>query len=325
MQDVALHNAGQVKDEVIEYFLERGVPIRHLQLEAANLVSDDKWRDLFRRHGSQLDSLKLSWLDFSGDDETVAHLTRYCPNLSRLKLKKLFKIGDQSLEYIAEMKNLKHLSLRFVQPTNTEPLLKLISAVGPNLRTLSLERFENADDSVLQAIHTCCRHLNKLRFTENDYCTDTGFVDLFCAWENPPLSFLDLASNRDLDYTNPDGPKDPIGLASEGFKAMMTHSGSRVEKLDISSCRHISHGAFLETFDGVKTYPSLKDVNISFLTRIDGPVVVGIFKSCPQLRKLTAFGCFNVRDVLVPPSVALIGLPNTQDSLMIEGDLIVDL
>lgn len=322
---MSLHNAGQIKDEVIEYILERRVPIKHLQLEASNLVSDEKWRDLFQRHGPQLETLKLSWLDFSMDDETVAHLAAGCPNITRLKLKKLFKIGDKSLESIAEMKNLKHLSLRLVQPTSAETLVKLITAVGPNLRTLSLEKFENADDSVLQTIHTSCRHLNKFRFTDNDFCTDRGFVDLFTDWRNPPLSFLDLASNRDLDYTNPDGPEDPIGLASEGFKAMMGHSRSLVERLDISSCRHISHAAFLETFDGIKTYPCLKDINISFLTMIDTPVAVGIFKSCPQLRKLTAFGCFNVRDVLVPPRVALVGLPNAQETIMVGGEMVGDL
>ena len=305
--------------------MERGVPLKHLQLDGSNLVTDEKWRDFFRRHGPQLETLKLSWLDFSLDDETVAHLAAGCPNLSRLKLKKLFKIGDKSLESIAEMKNLKHLSLRFVQSTDAETLAKLIAAVGPDLRTLSLEKFENADDSVLHAIHTCCRHLTKFRFTENDFCTDRAFVDLFTDWENPPLSFLDLSSNRDLDYTKPDGPEDPIGLASEGFKTMMRHSGDRVEWLDISSCRHISHAAFLETFDGVRTYPCLKNVNISFLTRIDTPIAAGIFKSCPQLKKLTAFGCFNVRDVLVPPGVALIGLPNAQEAIMVEEDLFADL
>lgn len=301
------------------------MPIKHLQLEAANLVSDEKWRHFFSRHGQQLETLKLSWLDFSMDDETIAHLAKQCPNITRLKLKKLFKIGDQSLESIAEMKKLEHLTLRLVQPTNAEQLFNLITAVGPNLRTLSLEKFENADDSVLQSIHKNCRRLSKFRFTENDLCTDRGVVDLFTSWANPPLSSLDLASNRDLDYTNPDGPEDPTGLASEGFKALMRHSGSRLERLDISSCRHITHAAFLETFDGVKTYSFLKDLNISFLTRVDTPVVAGIFKSCPKLRKLTAFACFNVRDVLVPAGVALIGVPNAHNSIIVEGDFTWDL
>lgn len=259
------------------------------------------------------------------DDETVAHLAEGCPNITRLKLKKLFKIGDPSLEAIAGMKKLEHLSLRFVQPASVEQLVNLITSIGPNLRTLSLEKFENADDTLLQSIHKNCRRLSKFRFSENDLCTDRGIVDLFTSWNNLPLSSIDLASNRDLDNANPDGPQDPTGLASEGFKALMGHSGSRLERLDISSCRHITHATFLEIFDGLKIYPFLQALNISFLTRIDTPVVAGIFKSCPRLKKVTAFACFNVRDVLVPAGVALIGVPNAQDSIIVEGDFTGDL
>jgi len=74
----------------------------------------------------------------------------------------------------------------------------------------------------------------------------------------------------------------------------------------------------------VKTYPWLQELNISFLTRIDTPIVAGIFKSCPKLKKVTAFACFNVKDALVPAGVALIGLPNAQDSILINADAIED-
>ena len=259
------------------------------------------------------------------DDETVMHLVLGCPNLKRFKMKKCFKIGDASLETIGQLRNLEHLSLRFIHPTSPAYLIGLIEAVGAKLRTLSLEKFESAEDSVLQAIHSSCHNLSKLRFTENDYCTDAAFVGLFANWINPPLTFVDLNSNRDLDYTNPNGPDDPVGLASAGFKALIKHSGSRIERLDISSCRHITHEAFAQVFDGIQQYPYLKDINISFLTRIDTTVLAGIFKSCPMMTKVTAFGCFNIKDALVPAGVALIGVPNAQDSIIQEGDFMGEL
>ena len=46
-RNVNLRNAGQFKDEVIEYIIERHIPIRNLQLEAANLVSNEGWINLF--------------------------------------------------------------------------------------------------------------------------------------------------------------------------------------------------------------------------------------------------------------------------------------
>lgn len=325
VQTLNLRNSGQFKDEVIDYILERNIPIQHLQLAAPNLVSDAKWQEFFRRRGSHLDSLKLSGLDYAMDDHTVSQMVEHCPNLRRLKLKECFKVGDPSLDAISRMKKLEHLSLRLKLPTSASSLASLIAQIGYSLRTLSLERFDNADDSVLKTIHTTCNQLSKLRFTLNDFCTDAGFVSLFSDWSNPPLAFADLSSNRDLDYANPDGPTDAIGLASNGFRALIKHSGSRLERLDISSCRHITYEAFSEIFDGATQYPYLRDMNISFLTRVDTPILAGVFRSCPQLTKVTAFGCFNIRDVEVPAGLALIGVPNAQDSIVQGGDYLTTL
>ena len=325
VRDLNLRNAGQFKDEVVDYILERDITIQHLQLAAPNLISDAKWREFFRRRGSHLESLKLSGLDYAMDDDTIVQMAEDCPNVRRLKLKECFRIADPSLDAISGMKKLEHLSLRLKLPTSASSLASLISQIGHKLRTLSLERFENADDSVLEAIHTTCTQLGKLRFTLNDFCTDAGFVSFFSDWSNPPLTFADLSSNRDLDYANPDGPTEPIGLASNGLRALIRHSGSRLERLDISSCRHITYEAFLEVFDGTKQYPYLNDINISFLTTIDTLILAGIFRSCPQLTKITAFGCFNVRDVEVPAGVALIGVPNALDSIVQGGDYLASL
>ena len=88
----------------------------------------------------------------------------------------------------------------------------------------------------------------------------------------------------------------------------------------MSSCRHISHDAFTAVFDGVRTYPALESLSVSFCSGVDDAVVAGIFKSCPNLRKIDVFGCFAVKDVQVPRGVVLLGRPNAQDGLAIEGD-----
>ena len=321
LERLNLRQAGQVKDEVIDYILDRKVPLKELQLDAANLVSDGKWQEFFAQQGHLLKSLKLSWLDYSMRDETVESLVQGCPNLKRLKLKKCCKLGDAALEALSKLQYLEHLSLQLTLPISTDTVNALISAVGSKLQTLSLEKFDNADDSTIEVIRSSCTRLTKLRFTNNDLCRDQAFTNLFTDWANPPLSFVDLSSNRDVDYTKPDGPEDPIGLASEGFKALMVHSGSKLERLDISSCRHISNEDLLEVFDGTKQYPLLRDVNISFVQKAETPAVAGIFKSCPKLAKVTAFACVNLRDLTVPTGVALIGVPNAQDSIIQEGGI----
>ncbi|KAI9814727.1 MAG: hypothetical protein M1827_002993 [Pycnora praestabilis] len=320
IENLTLLNAGQFKDEVMDYVLERGVPLKHIQLEAANLLSNKAWSELFSRRGLELESLKLAWLDYSMEDETIAQMVICCPNLKRLRLKKCFKIGDAAVQSIAQLTKLEHLTLSLKLPVSADSLCYVVSSIRENLRTLCLDNFVNADDNVLAAIHDGCQHLAKFRLIENDLCTDAGFVKLFTDWRNPPLSSVCLSSNRDVDYNQPDGPEESIGLASKGFQALMDHSGSNIERLDISSCRHITHETFTNIFDGLKEYPNLRDLNISFLTRVDTPIVVGMIKSCPRLVKLTAFGCFNIRDVPVPSGMALIGVPNAQDSIIVNGE-----
>ena len=325
LRTVNLRNAGQFKDEVLDYMMERDVPVEHLQLEAANLVSNGKWMEYFSRCGHRLVSLKLAWLDNAMDETAFVHVLRNSPNLRQVKIRKCFKLGEKALLALSRLEHLEQLSLQDIRPTTSIALARLISAVGEKLKTLSLEDFVEADDVILAAIRSSCPKLNKLRLTGNDICTDAGFRDLFIGSTNIPLSVVDFHKTRSMDYSQPDGPEKPVGLASDGFEALMEHSSSAIERLNVTSCRHITYESFSKVFDGRKQYPLLKEIAINFLTKIDTTIVAGMFKSCPQMVKVEAFGCFNVTCVAVPKGVALIGLPNAQSSIVQEGDVDADL
>lgn len=319
LTQINLRFAGQLKDNVLEYMMDRNPQIKNLQLDATNLVSDTCWRRVFQKYGQQLESIKLSNLDFCLDDESVTEMCKHCTGLRRLKLKQCWKTGDESLKAIAGLKWLEHLSLTFVQETEKDRLGGIIANTGSSLRTLSLEGFHNADDSVLELIHSRCHSLYKLRFSDNAVCTDKGFSHLFQNWGNTPLEFVDLSSTRDVDKSNPDGPEEAIGLAPKGFVALMNHSGAGIQKLNISSCRHISHAAFEEVFSEGKQYPHLKELDVSFQPVMDDYLIGCIFRSCPAIKKVVAFACFNVREVRVPTGVALIGGLRAQDPIVVEG------
>jgi DNA repair protein RAD7 len=307
LEKINLRCAGQMKDQTFEYMMDRDLPIKYLQLDASNLISDSCWRQYFQSRGSRLECIKLSNLDSSMDDESVRKMASYCTNLRFLKLEECWNLADDSLLAIATFPRLEHLSLEFLKETTATNIIRMVQRLGSNLRTLSLRGFKNADDQVLETIHQCCRKLSKLRFANNAICTDQGFKQLFRNWDNPPLTFVDLSGTRDVDNRNPDGPQNAIGLASEGFKALMEHSGAKIEKVDISSCRHISRDAFSAVFDGTRKFPSLRELDISFHTVVDGCLLGRIFQCCPALTKVIAFACFSVRDVQVPASIALIG------------------
>ncbi|KIW30091.1 uncharacterized protein PV07_05866 [Cladophialophora immunda] len=323
---VNLRFAGQLKDAPLLYMADKCRKIRHLQLGATNLVSDKAWIELFNSLGPQLESLKLSELNDSLKDETVVVLTDKCQKLKRLKLRSCSHMSEASLDALCSLQNLEHLTLGSVaQETSSETLTKLISTLGHNLRTLCLEDFHELDDTVIEAIKNHCLNLYKLRIRGSSICTDRSFADLFdgnCPF--PPLLYADFSDNRDIDNTNPEGPQDdPIGFGSLALSALMAHSGSRLGSLNLKACRHVSHSALLEVFDGVKQYPFLKDMDLSFVTQVDDVVMTGIFKSCPSLAKLVVFACFNARWTSIPAGIAVIGLPNASANI-VQGDFVVE-
>ena len=312
---LVLRNACQLKDTAIEYMLDKCDGITHLQLYAANLVSNQMWLKIFQRYGPQLQTVQLNWLDATFDDEIALEMIKSCPNISRLKLKLCRRLGAGAEDFDSELQHLEHLSLQTTAIITPESLHALVQSRGPQLKTLSLEHFQDLDDSVLAGIHDNCKVLTKLRISENDTATDAGYAALFNDWANHPLKFADFNSDRDVDHNNPNGQEEAIGLADAGFTALMKHSGSSLEHLNIASCRHISLGTFNEVFDGKKVYPALKTIDISFCSRVDTRVIAGIFMSCSAVKKVIAFGCFDVQDVVVPSDVVLIGVPRAQDAI----------
>ncbi|KAK9848532.1 hypothetical protein MYU51_016557 [Penicillium brevicompactum] len=298
-----------LKDEILHYMMDRDMQIQDLHLDGSNLVTDACWRQLFMKLGTRLQSLKLWNLNSAFDDETAQVMCNHCPNLQRLKLKFLHRTGNGTLEAISTLKALEHLSLHFLKETEIDEkhLLTIITNAGPRLKTLSLEEFENADDSLLQLIHEKCHSLKKLRLSKNCTVTDKGLAALFADWPNKALTFVDMNSLRDVDMTNPNGPVEPVGLASAGFIALMEHSGAKIEHLNIASCRHIPYQAFEQVFAEGKVYPELKYLDISFSPAVDDYLTMCIFRCCPALQRLIVFACFKIRDIHIPRGLAVIG------------------
>ncbi|KAM5451232.1 UV-damaged DNA-binding protein rad7 [Microsporum audouinii] len=315
LERVNLRCAGQLKDPVLEYVTGRESQIKHLTLDASNLVTEDCWRRFFKARGSRLETLKLSNLDCALDDETVEVIVSHCPNLRRLKLTDCWKLTYACLRSIARLEKLEHLSLNMRHHDSTktfdedlECINSLLKSRCDNLRTLSFEHFKPLDGSSLAILHDQARHLNKLRISHNENCTDSSFASLFSDWANPPLAYVDLSSNRLVDHSRPAIPEDsPTGLASNGFRALMAHSGEKIERLNVCSCREVNYKALEEVFGGDKKYALLKEVDLSFLTRVDDFIMGRLFQACPAVSKVIAFGCFNVVDVKAPANVALIG------------------
>jgi DNA repair protein RAD7 len=322
VETVNLRFAGQLKDDALLYMTDKCKRIRHLQLGATNLVSDKAWIEMFRVLGPQLETLKLSELNDSMREDAVKELAQNCRGLKRLKLRSCSHMTEQSIESLCALTKLEHLTLSIAQPeTSAATLVKLVSSLGPNLRTLCLEDYIELDDTVLETIKNHCPRLVKLRIRGSSVCSDAAFASLFdnnCPF--PPLVYADFSENRDIDNMNPEGPtENPIGFGSSALTALMVHSGTRLEHLNLKSCRHISRAALGDTFDGAKQYPALREMDLSFMTQVDDVVMAGVFKSCPAVAKLAVFACFNAREAAIPSGIAVVGLPNAHNRVVV-GD-----
>lgn len=319
VKNIKVRNAIQFKDEVMEYLLSRDkVELEGLYLHGANLLSAEMWQKFLTEKGKPLQKLQVYFIDKHFNDECLATLKTATPSLNRIKVYNNQIVSGDGLLELIHLKNLEHVSIHIQKHVHSDIYVDVFRKIGAGLKTLSLRMVPKMDNTVLDAIHSNFRRLSKLRITHSEVMTDAGFVRLFTDWANPGLKFIDLQKCRHVDSQNPRENPDGIGLCSEGFKALMAHSGHSLRELNIHACRHVSSEAFEEVFGPTKIYQELTSLEISFCEQVTDFVVGCIFRSCPNLKELNVFGCMRVRDVKVPRGKILVGVPNVL-GMVIEG------
>lgn len=311
--------AVQFKDEVMDYLLSRDTNLETFYLHGANLLSEDKWHEFLIAKGANLKGLQVYYTDLHVGDETIKMVKTHCPQIKRLKIENNQKLTDEGVKALAGIPSLEHVGLQLLQKTSAKALTHFISAIGGNLQTLSLKIMPDANDTVLDAIHNTCHSLVKLRITDSEKMTDAGFARMFKDWANPPLQILDLQKCRYVNAAAPRTNDDDVGLCSEGFKALMAHSGSHLRDLNIHACRNITAEAFEEAFGNDASYPELRKLEISFCEEVTDFILGSIFRACPNIQEVNVFGCMKVKDVRVPRGVILVGVPNAQ-GMIVQGD-----
>lgn len=302
--------------------MTRNIELEDLYLHGANLLSKDKWKEYLEKKGHALRALRVYFTDLHFGDEILALLPTTCPSLTRLKVSHNQEVTGTGVAAIGQISTLRHLSLDLRNEIHSDIYVDLLSKIGAGLETLCLTRVPQADNTVLDAIHTHCRSLTKLRITESEEMTDAGFVRLFRDWANPGLTIVDFQKCRQLDSARPRDNPDGLGLCSDGFRALVAHSGKTLRELNVHGCRHIAVGAFEDVFRsevGGRQYEAMQKLEISFCEEVTDFVVGCVFRCCPSLRELNVFGCMKVRDVRVPRGKILVGVPNAK-GMVIEGD-----
>ncbi|KAI0977501.1 hypothetical protein F4678DRAFT_468647 [Xylaria arbuscula] len=318
LRRLKLRSAIQFTDKVMEFLLTRNIALESIYIHGANLLTEDMWAKYLKQKGQHLKELHVYYTDRHFSDKSVDVLSSACPNLTRLKICHNQEVSDEGIKYTGRLDQLEHLSLQCIKKTTTDAYVDVIRHIGQHLQTFSIKKVSEVDDRLLDAIHENCTNLSKLRITDSEYMTDAGFARLFRGWGNKQLSFLDLEKCRHVDAAKPRDNEHMVGFCSEGFEALMEHSGTGLQHLNLHACRHISLESFEKVFASDKCYSQLRFLEISFCENVNDFVVGSIFRSCPNLKDLNVFGCMKVKDVRVPRGKILVGVP-TALGMRIEG------
>jgi DNA repair protein RAD7 len=314
IKHLRIRNAVQFKNHVMDYLTNSTVELQSFSIHGANLIDDEHWEAFLDIKGKHLKSLKVYYNDGSFGDGIVKKVADWCPDLERLKISHNWNVSDQGLKHIPKLKKLQHLTLHLLKETTNAPYVDIIKIIGHQLRTLSISEARELDDSVLEAIHTHCTKLEKLRIHDNHEMTDAGFAKLFTDWGNPSLRFVDFGYCRHIDPIEPEGNTPGIGLCNEGCTALMAHSAKNLRFLRINDCRHITSECFENVFaygpagppqqivkgkSAAKSQPSLVATGPSSFANLRNPALGAAAPLFPHLEAADVSFCWGVTDEAV--------------------------
>jgi DNA repair protein RAD7 len=299
VKDLTLRWCGQVKDEVIDHWIDNFKQLERVHLEGANLVSNDAWQRFFSKFGAGLVELRLSWLDHAFNEDTTAMMVTCCPNLRVLKLKKVWKMGRAGLKMLGQLENLEVLTLldrtRLIE---AEDLVELVTKIGPKLTTLSLLEVQDSDDTVLRAIHEHCHRLRTLKLTKNDLYTSQGFIELFKDWKSTGLEKLNVEYCCNMDTEKPLVNTAGIGFDDDPLTYALIHSGHSLKNLNLKGDRHITRASLEVAFDGRREFPNLSEIDLGFIGDVNDILLKQLERSCPALDRIWVSWIFLILEIL---------------------------
>ena len=249
------------------------------------LVHSNAWQEFFKRHPKLEGFLITQSPRF--DLACLETLVRQCPGIKELRLREVGKLNDAFLSEIERLEQgLWYLDLSEPSESCSESaMLKMIAAVSKTVTHLSLSNHDLlTDEFLIEGLQTHMKHLESLTLSYVPELTDAGVADLFGAWKgNPPLTSLDMSRNE--------------VLGSAALKAILKHSASRLEQLNINGWKEVGEGE-LKLIGRAK---ELKKLDVGWCRAVDdlvlsgwleGETVKGVVKGgCRRLEEVKVWGC----------------------------------
>jgi DNA repair protein RAD7 len=214
-----------------------------------------------------------------------------CRSLQEVRLKEVGKIDDKFLRPLKKLTGgLRVLDLSDPGTSlSDEALIELMSIVGPTLTHLNLSRHILLTDVFLEeGLKPYTRVLTSLTLSNVPELTDDGVADFFNAWgdaasetgkPNPPLTALDLSRN--------------FALSSAALCALLEHSGSALQRLDINGWKSTTEAALNGIPDVAK---GMRWLDVGWCREVDDFVMKRLMDGCERLLEVKVWGCNRVTD-----------------------------
>ncbi|KAG0340880.1 hypothetical protein BG004_006237 [Podila humilis] len=278
-----LIRCGRIQDATIEYYAEHLTDLNAVNLSGPFTVTDSAFVKLFEAVGSRFRRFSLEH-SYRFSLQAVTSLCQSCPQLTRLDLGKCTQMDDEWLTPLASLTGLTHLGLSYPKDAGkgltSEPMVKLLLAVGSGLLSLDLEGCLALEDIVLtEAIRPSCVRLERLNLAGCEEFTDEGMAALFTDWKH----------NRGLNYLN---LGKCVSLGDEALKAVVNHSYDMLEDLSINSLEELTK----ESLGELARCEILVNLDASWVRALDDDVMETLVQSNLKLAQVTVWGAHRLTE-----------------------------
>lgn len=284
MQNLELIYCGRLTDRAIHAYQTRLHYLKSLELSGAFMITKQAWITFFEGMGTRLECFGLRH-SARFIKICMEALTKFCPNLKKLKLGHLADMNSEWLKDIAQFKKLHTLELAWTSDGNhfnTEDVIYMLSQIGPQLQELSIKGGHRLSDAILMdGILKYCHHLKKLNLEQCDQLTSSAMVQFLDTWKG--TSHL-----TDLDISR------CILFDDDVLKAVARHSSNSLKHLNIHSLEKLTP-AGLESLAGhgdqFGSCKLLTHLNCGFVRSMDDFVLHKLIQHCTALEDVQVWGC----------------------------------
>ncbi|KAI8361951.1 hypothetical protein B0O80DRAFT_434744 [Mortierella sp. GBAus27b] len=274
LRSLKLKLCGRIDNSVMNYYANHLTQLTSLSLQGPILITEPSYIELFEIVGKKFERFELKHsARFSL--EAVKALCQKCPNLQLLRLSDLGLMEDSWLEHISELTKLKSLRLRNPEQgrITTDPVAKLLQAIGSGLEELELKGCIDLEDPVLlEGIRPCCMKLDRLNISGCEEFTSEAMESLFKDWSAHGLSYINL--------------ENCMALKDAAIAAVTAHSGESLEVFNIKGLDELTKESLL-TLDRCE---NLLTLDASWVRALDDEVMEHLVGAAPRLHKVLVWG-----------------------------------